>query len=125
LPSLHNRSPNGPRGRAHQTSAPHPLNAARLFAALGDKNRLRLVARLCKGPESITGLSEGFPITRQAVTKHLRVMRNSGLVRRTRRGRHTIWQLNEHRLQDVRCYLDLISKQWDDALARLRTFVER
>jgi DNA-binding transcriptional ArsR family regulator len=113
------------RGRPYQTSAPHPLDSARLFAALGDENRLRLVARLCKGPASITGLSEGFHITRQAVTKHLRVMRNSGLVRSTRRGRQTIWQLNEHRLQDVRRYLDLISKQWDDALARLRTFVAR
>lgn len=107
------------------SSAPQPLNSARLFAALGDENRLRLVARLCKGPASITGLSEGFDITRQAVTKHLRVMRNSGLVRSKRRGRQTIWQLSEHRLQDARRHLDLISKQWDEALARLRTFVER
>lgn len=125
MPRRPNRRSNELRGRPHQKSAPHPLDSARLFAALGDENRLRLVARLCKGPASITGLSEGFRITRQAVTKHLRVMRNSGLVRNTRRGRHTIWQLNEHRLKDVRRYLDLISKQWDEALARLRIFVER
>ncbi len=101
------------------------LDSAPLFAALGDETRLRLVSRLCdEGPASITRLTTGFPITRQAITKHLRVMQNSGLVRSRRHGRERIWQLNPHRLQDVRRYLALISKQWDDALGRLRKFVE-
>jgi DNA-binding transcriptional ArsR family regulator len=87
--------------------------------------RLRLVSRLCTGgPASITRLSDGLDITRQAVTKHLRVMQNSGLVRSARHGRERIWQLDPQRLQDVRHYLDLISKQWDSALVRLRGFVE-
>lgn len=104
---------------------PELFDSATLFAALGDETRLRLVSRLCaEGPASITRLTTGFDITRQAVTKHLRVMQNSGLVRSTRHGRESIWQLNQHRLQDVRRYLDLISKQWDDALGRLRKFVE-
>lgn len=101
------------------------LNSAPLFAALGDKTRLRLVSRLCdNGPTSITRLSDGFTMTRQAVSKHLRVMQKSGLVRSSRHGRESIWQLDERRLRDVRQYLDLISKQWDDALSRLRGFVE-
>ena len=104
---------------------PGLLGSAPLFAALADETRLRLVSRLCdEGPASITRLTTGFDITRQAITKHLRVMQNSGLVRSTRHGRETIWQLNQHRLQDVRRYLDLISKQWDDALGRLRELVE-
>ena len=104
---------------------PQLVNSAPVFAALGDETRLQLVSRLCNnGPTSITRLSDGFPMTRQAVTKHLRVMQKSGLVRSSRHGRENIWQLDQRRLSDVRHYLDLISKQWDDALGRLRGFVE-
>lgn len=102
------------------------LHSAPLFRALGDEVRLRLVARLCdKGPASITRLAAGLPVTRQAVTKHLRVMQSSGLVRSTRHGRERIWQIDQPRLQEVRCYLESISKQWDEALGRLRRFVEK
>ena len=102
------------------------VHSAPLFAALGDEIRLRLVSRLCDGgPTSITQLTAGFGITRQAITKHLRVMQRSGLVCCTRQGRESIWRLEHHRLEEARRYLDLISKQWDDALDRLRAFVER
>jgi len=98
---------------------------APLFAALGDKTRLRLVSRLCDdGPLSITRLTAGSKVTRQAITKHLRVMEDAGLLRSTRHGRESVWQLDLQRLQEARRYLDLISKQWDDALQRLRAFVE-
>jgi DNA-binding transcriptional ArsR family regulator len=101
------------------------MTAEPIFAALGDKTRLRLVARLCDhGPMSITGLTAGSNVTRQAVTKHLRVMESAGLVRCTRHGRETVWQLEQRRLNDARRFLDTISKQWDDALGRLREFVE-
>ena len=73
---------------------------------------------------SITRLTAGTKVTRQAITKHLRVMEKAGLVRTTRHGRESIWQLDQRRLKDARHYLDLISKQWDDALARLRELVE-
>ncbi len=63
-------------------------------------------------------------MTRQAITKHLRVMEEAGLVRSTRHGRESVWQLEQRRLREARHYLDLISKQWDDALGRLRKFVE-
>ena len=100
-------------------------SSAPLFAALGDKTRLRLVSRLCDaGPMSITRLTAGSKVTRQAITKHLRVMQAVGLVRSARHGRESVWQLDPRRLEDARRYLDLISKQWDDALSRLRQFVE-
>jgi DNA-binding transcriptional ArsR family regulator len=100
-------------------------SSATLFAALGDKTRLRLVSRLCdSGPMSITRLTAGSKVTRQAITKHLRVMQAAGLVRSARHGRESVWELDPQRLEDARRYLDLISKQWDDALGRLRQFVE-
>jgi len=105
--------------RAAPSSAP-------VFAALGDETRLRLVARLCAdGPLSITRLTSGFPITRQAITKHLRVMEDAGLVRRTQQGRESVWQLEQKRLADARRHLQAISAQWDETLGRLKAFVER
>jgi len=99
--------------------------AAPIFAALGDATRLRLVARLCDdGPMSITRLTGGARVTRQAITKHLRVMEHAGLVRHNRRGRESIWQLDQRRIDDARKYLDQISRQWDDVLGRLQRFVE-
>ena len=97
-----------------------------MFAALGDETRLCLVSRLCDdGPMSIAKLTAGFPITRQAITKHLRVMEQAGLVRSTPHGRESVWQLEQKRLADVRRYLQLISAHWDEALGRLKSFVER
>ena len=74
---------------------------------------------------SIARLSAGFAITRQAITKHLRVMEEAGLVRSTHQGRESIWQLEQQRLAEVRGYLQTISTQWDEALGRLKLFVER
>jgi DNA-binding transcriptional ArsR family regulator len=73
---------------------------------------------------SIARLTAGSRVTRQAITKHLRVMEEAGLVRSTRHGRESVWQLEQRRLEEVRRYLDLISKQWDEALGRLRKVVE-
>jgi DNA-binding transcriptional ArsR family regulator len=99
--------------------------SALLFAALGDRTRLRLIARLCDaGPMSITSLTFGSRVTRQAVTKHLRVLEGAGLVRSRRRGRERIWQLDERRIEEARRYLAAISAEWDDALGRLRKLVE-
>lgn len=103
-----------------------PAGSAAVFAALGDETRLGLVSRLRdEGPMSIAKLTAGFDITRQAITKHLRVMEEAGLVRSTQQGRESIWQLEQKRLAEVRRYLQLISAQWDGALGRLKSFVER
>ena len=98
---------------------------APLFAALGDENRLRIVSRLCpRGPMSITGLAAGSKVTRQGITKHLHVMENGGLVQCTRRGRESVWQVDRQNVEQAQRYLQQISTQWDQALARLKAFVE-
>ena len=99
--------------------------AAPVFAALGDTTRLRVVARLCfDGPLSITRLSEGANVTRQAITKHLHVLAEAGLVRDHRHGRERIWELEPSRLEMAHRCLDQISEQWDAAIGRLKAFVE-
>ena len=96
-----------------------------MFAALGDTTRLRLVTRLCAGgPMSITQLTSGLNVTRQAITKHLNVLADVGLARGTRFGREMRWELEPAQLAEARHYLDRISLQWDAALARLRRMVE-
>ena len=106
-------------------SAPLVRDAVPLFAALGDETRLRLVLRLSSGgPGSITQLSAKSAVSRQAITKHLRVLADAGLVRSTRQGRAQVWDLEPGRLADAHDYLDRISQQWDAALARLKRLVE-
>lgn len=112
--------------RRHSSGAPAwQAGAAPLFAALGDENRLRLVSRLCAlGPMSITRLGAGSHVTRQGITKHLRVMERAGLVSSIRRGRESVWQVDQQRIEEAQHYLEQISMQWDRALARLKAFVE-
>src|ERR1700754_2262786 len=108
----------------HRTGA-RLSQAAPVFAALGDPARLQIVSRLCReGPLSISRLTEGARISRQAVTKHLNALSAAGLIEGERSGRERIWQLQPKRLEEVRRHLDAISAQWDDALQRLPKIVE-
>src|SRR5262245_6287198 len=92
---------------------------ASVFAALGDETRLSVLARLSRGePQSIARLTEGTRLTRQAVTKHLRVLEGAGVVRSVRCGRESLFELEPQPLAEARQYLDDVSRQWDDALAR-------
>ena len=101
-------------------------NTAPVFAALGDQRRLRLVARLGReGPLSISRLSDGVGVTRQAVTKHLQVLAGAGLARGLRRGREQLWQLEVEPLAEARRSLERISQRWDEALGRLKASLER
>ena len=98
---------------------------APVFAALGDPTRLRLVTRLSDGrPRSIVQLNSNLPLTRQAVTKHLRVLESAGIVHREHVGRESRFSLVPDRIEQARSYLDGISAQWDAALERLQAFVE-
>lgn len=100
-------------------------DAAPLFAALGDETRLGLLVRLTTGgPGSIAKLSEKSKVSRQAISKHLQVLEGAGLVRSSRKGRESVWELEPKRIDEAHRYLDRISRQWDDALERLRQFVE-
>jgi DNA-binding transcriptional ArsR family regulator len=109
-----------------QASARQALHeSAPIFAALGDETRLQIVARLCaEGPLSITRLSEGAGVTRQAITKHLNALSAAGLATNVKSGREQIWELETRRLEMARRCLDRISDQWDVALDRLKAFVE-
>jgi DNA-binding transcriptional ArsR family regulator len=95
------------------------------FAALGDETRLKLIARLARGRlESIARLTRGSRLTRQAITKHLRVLEHAGLVRSIRAGRESHFELHSQPLKDLEGYLHFVSQEWDSALARLKAFVE-
>lgn len=112
------------RAAAHRRAALE--NSAPLFAALGDATRLKLVTRLCDdGPQSITRLTDGLNLTRQGITKHLRVLAAAGLVRGARNGRESVWQVEPRRLEIARRYLDLISERWDARLKALERYVEK
>jgi DNA-binding transcriptional ArsR family regulator len=98
---------------------------ATVFAALGDETRLLLVSRLSEGrPVSITRLTQGSKLTRQAVTKHLRVLEGAGMVHGVRRGRESLFEFTPKPIHEIKDYLDLISAQWDQALLRLKSLVE-
>jgi DNA-binding transcriptional ArsR family regulator len=98
---------------------------APVFAALGDETRLALLLALCASmPMSITRLTEGSTLTRQAITKHLQVLEDAGMVHSVRAGRETLFQLRPKPLGEAVRLLDSISQQWDQALARLKAFVE-
>ena len=108
------------------TKRPYSARArAAVFAALGDETRLSLLAKLCDGQRySIAELTEGTKLTRQAVTKHLRVLEQVRIVHGTREGRESLFQFDPQPVIEMKEYLELVSKQWDNALARLKSFVE-
>ena len=98
---------------------------APIFAALGDPTRLSLVAKLIDGkPHSISTLTEGSKVTRQAITKHLTVLEDVGLVSKIKNGRESLYELDPKPLESLQEYLELIASQWDKALHNLKAFVE-
>src|SRR5215469_13973015 len=99
---------------------------APIFAALGDRTRLSLVGRLSTGRAySISQLTQGSRMTRQAISKHLRVLENVGIVHWIRSGRESLFAFDPAPMEEIQKYLDFVSAQWDQALARLKSFVEQ
>jgi DNA-binding transcriptional ArsR family regulator len=106
-------------------ASPIPAGIALLFAALGDETRLALVQRLSEGgPASISALSERFDVTRQGVTKHLQVLAAAGVIAGRREGREHVWAINPARLAEAQRCLEIISREWDGALGRLKAHLE-
>ena len=98
---------------------------APVFAALGDETRLALVAKLSGGqPCSISHLTKGSKLTRQAITKHLRVLESVGIVHSVHAGRESLFEFDPTPIAEMREYLDFVSEQWDHALVRLKSFIE-
>jgi DNA-binding transcriptional ArsR family regulator len=111
--------------RARSSAAQLASHSAHVFAALGDEHRLRVVMRLSdEGPLSIAELTADASITRQAISKHLAVLEQAGLVKGERDGRRQVYSLERKRVQKAQAQLQAISDQWDSAIARLRAFVE-
>jgi DNA-binding transcriptional ArsR family regulator len=111
--------------RTHKRAPAVPRLQAPVFAALGDETRLKLLLKLAHGkPVSLTQLSLGATITRQAISKHLRVLENAGMVQHTRAGRESHFALNPKPLDEAQAYLQTISKQWEETMLRLKMFVE-
>lgn len=112
--------------RRNSSAALQIERQAPIFAALGDPTRLSLVAKLIDGkPHSISALTEGTQITRQAVTKHLTVLEGVGLVSKIKDGRESLYELDPKPLESLQEYLDVIAAQWDQALHSLKAFVEK
>jgi DNA-binding transcriptional ArsR family regulator len=98
---------------------------ARIFAALGDPTRLKLVAVLCAGGAvSIAQLTANTNISRQGVTKHLQVLADAGLARAMKSGRERLWQLDPARIEEAKRTLEVIGRQWEVALGKLKAFAE-
>ncbi len=124
-------APSGKAKGADAGSARLPVIAASgealagVFAALGDPTRLKLVAVLCAGGAfSIAQLTANTDISRQGVTKHLRVLADAGVVRGVKLGRERLWQLEPAQIEQARRTLERIGQEWEVALARLKTFAE-
>jgi DNA-binding transcriptional ArsR family regulator len=113
------------RKRATAARRGHAPAFAELFATLGDATRLALVTRLSSGePRSIAELTAGSKMTRQAITKHLRVLERAGMVRCARAGRESRFAFDPRPVEEMRSYLEMVSAGWDAALGRLKDFVE-
>jgi DNA-binding transcriptional ArsR family regulator len=98
---------------------------AAVFAALGDETRLSLIAALAAGePRSIAHLTGGSRMSRQVITKHLRVLEGAGVVRSMRTGRESLFEFDPAPVSELQQYLSRLSEQWDQALARLKSLVE-
>ena len=90
--------------------------------ALGDPTRRAIFERLRQGPRSVGELAEGLPVSRPAVSQHLRVLKEAALVSERREGTRRIYSLNPGGLQELRAYFD---RFWDDMLADFKAAAER
>ena len=109
--------------RARNSTSRHAH--APVFAALGDETRLLLVEKLSTGRRcSISQLRQGSKLTRQAITKHLRVLESARIVHSCRAGRQSLFEFDPKPIENLKEYLDLVSQHWDQALSRLKSYVE-
>ena len=99
---------------------------AQLFAALGEPTRIGVVDRLRDGSEqSITSIATELPISRQALTKHLKVLEAAGIASSRRLGRETVYRIDPVGLVAAERWIADVSDQWDGAIDRLKKHVER
>jgi len=92
------------------------------FAALADPTRRRVFERLKSGPQPVGALAQGLPVSRPAVSQHLKALKEAGLVADRPEGTRRIYYIDPHGLAAVRRWLDQF---WDEALAAFQAEVER
>ena len=95
-----------------------------VFAALADDTRWAILVRLGEGPASASALAREFPVSRQAIVKHLEVLRGAGLVESEQRGREVVHRALGGRLTDLARDLDRIGAEWESRLARIKRLAE-
>jgi DNA-binding transcriptional ArsR family regulator len=91
------------------------------FGALGDPHRRRILALLGEAPRSVGALAASLPISRPAVSRHLRQLKEAGLVEEEAQGTRRIYRLHDQGLDAVQRYL---LEVWGDAAARVRLLAE-
>jgi DNA-binding transcriptional ArsR family regulator len=96
-----------------------------VFAALADDTRWQILARLGEAPASASALARELPISRQAIVKHLEVLRGAGLVEAEQHGRELVHRAIGGRLSDLARELDRLAEVWDQRLARIKTLAEK
>jgi DNA-binding transcriptional ArsR family regulator len=95
-----------------------------VFVALADPTRRQLLERLAMGPTTATGISAKFPVTRQAVVKHLGALEHAGMVAKERHGREVRYRLESAPLGEATAWLTNLSARWEQRLLRLKQYVE-
>jgi DNA-binding transcriptional ArsR family regulator len=95
-----------------------------VFVALADPTRRQVLERLATGPTTATGLALKFPITRQALVKHLGALENAGMVAKERHGREVNYRLESAPLGEATAWLTTLSARWEQRLRRLKRYVE-
>ncbi len=98
-----------------------PTQAAAVFAALGDPTRREIFERVARHPQSVGELARQLPVSRPAVSQHLRVLKAAGLVSDGAAGARRIYRMNPQGLEHLRAYLDHF---WNDALAAFKAAAE-
>lgn len=94
-----------------------------VFAALADPTRRHLVETLAGHPASATALAAELPISRQAVSKHLKLLGEAGLVSSHRSGRESLFELEPSPLAEAAEWIGAVGAEWDERLSRLRSFL--
>ena len=96
-------------------------NLAQSLSALADPTRLAVFERLGKGPAAVHEIAKGFPVSRPAISQHLRVLKDANLVFDRQVGNRRIYQLNPAGIENIRAYFD---RFWGEALESFKSLIE-
>src|SRR5579864_6093511 len=110
--------------RHHSVTYSSARNPEATFQALADPTRRAVLDLLRRGSQPAGQIASAFPVSRPAISKHLRLLRRAHLVREHREGRHRVYQLNPEPLRAVDSWIEHYRSFWSANLASLKTFVE-